>query len=155
MRRLVLALALAVTPLPAVAQEVLAEYWTDSGSLPPEYAWETSVSIATDGKVTVKHCKGYETEGPGCKIRKGKATAEQLQAIRDAATASGLIDKPARPREEIMVGGGSVSGAVHMEGKVIKLISWPRTEDQARITAVLSAITAAVPARLHRFIEGN
>jgi hypothetical protein len=41
-----LALSLPSPPCPQVPTNspVLADYWTDSGSLPPEYAWETSVT---------------------------------------------------------------------------------------------------------------
>lgn len=156
MLRLLFALALTAAPLPALAQEVLAEYWASSGSLPPEYAWDVTVTIATDGKVTLKHCKGYETEGPGCKIRKGKATTDKVQAIREAALASGLIDRPARNAEDIMVGGGATGGKVWIDGAEIVLPSQPAAADADRVATVLSAIRSAIPDRLARkFIEGN
>ena len=156
MLRLLFALALTAAPLPALAQEVLAEYWASSGSLPPEYAWDVTVTIATDGKVTLKHCKGYETEGPGCKIRKGKATTDKVQAIREAALASGLIDRPARNAEDIMVGGGATGGKVWIDGAEIALPSQPAADDAERVATVLSAVRAAIPDRLARkFIDGN
>ena len=152
MRRLLFALALTAAPLPAVAQEVLAEYWASSGSLPPEYAWDVTVTIATDGKVTLKDCKGYETEPPGCKIRKGKTTPERLQAIRDAVAASGLVDKPARPADEVMVGGGSAGGKVLLDGMEVPLISQPAAEDAARVGQVMAAIRDAMPRRFLKFV---
>ena len=102
-----LALLLALT-LPAQADElapVLADYWTNSGSLPPEYAWETSVLIREDGQLELKHCTGYEVEGPACKLRKAKVSEATLEAIRAAATESGLVEKPARETDTPMVGG--------------------------------------------------
>ena len=80
------AILLALT-VPAGADElspVLADYWTDSGSLPPEYAWETSVLIREDGQLELKHCKGYETEGPACKLRHAKVAAPERYPIQRA-----------------------------------------------------------------------
>jgi hypothetical protein len=154
-RHLLLTLALLALPLPALAEEqpeVLAYYWLDSGGLPPEYAWSVEVAIATDGKVTLKDCKGYETEPPGCKIRKGKTTPERLQAIRDAVAASGLVDKPARPADEVMVGGGSAGGKVLLDGMEVPLISQPAAEDAARVGQVLAAIRDAMPRRFLKFV---
>lgn len=100
---------LIVLALPVQADEpapVLADYWTNSGSLPPEYAWETSVLIREDGQLELKHCRGYETEGPACKQRKAKVPATALEAIRTAATDSGLLEEPARETDAPVVGGG-------------------------------------------------
>lgn len=113
-----LALLLALA-LPAQADElppVLADYFTDSGSLPPEYAWETSVLIREDGQLELKHCKGYETEGPACKLRRAKVSEAALEVIRAAAADSGLLKKPARETDTPIVGGGSIWGRVN----------WPR-----------------------------
>ena len=148
MRRLMLALALAAAPLPALAQEVLAEYRASSGSLPPEYAWSVTATIAADGGVVLTHCKGHETEGPACTTRRGTATPARVQAIRDAVAASGLIGNPARESDGIMVGGGSVRGRVRIDGSEIVLPAQPAPEDATRVAAVLSAIRAAIPDRL-------
>lgn len=155
MRRLILTLALAALPLPALAEGVLAEYRANSGSLPPEYAWSVEVTIATDGKVTVKDCKGYETEPPGCTTRTGKAAPEKLQAIRDAVASAGLIDRPARTSEEIMVGGGSTGGKVLLDGIEVPLPSQPVAEDAARVGQVLAAIRDALPRRLQKAVDRN
>jgi hypothetical protein len=149
---------LCLTFTPAWSDEVLATYWANSGSLPPEYAWEVTVTISEAGKVTLKRCKGYETEGPACTLRTGKAKEAQLAAIRQAATESGLLETPAQeaPPEEIPLGGGSTGGSVTLEGQTVTLLAYPRAEDAARVARVLSAIYAAIPARLaKRFIEGN
>lgn len=149
-----LALLIALT-LPAQAQDaaILAEYWTDSGSLPPEFAWDTTVTILTDGQLTLKHCKGYETEGPACKTRRAKVTDDALAAIRTAATGSGLATKPARETDTPMVGGGLTGGRVVLDGTEIKLISQPVEADAVRIAPVLQAIAAAIPARFNRFLN--
>lgn len=149
-----LALVLALT-LPAQAQDaaILAEYWTDSGSLPPEYAWDTTVTIREDGTLTLKHCKGYETEGPACKTRRAKVAEDALAAIWKAATDSGLAKKPARETDTPIVGGGLTGGRVILDGAEIKLISQPIEADAARVGPVLQAIAAAIPARFNRFLN--
>ena len=158
MKTLWLAFTLALSPLAAQAQdaEVLAEYWTDSGSLPPEYAWDTNVTIFADGKLTLKHCTGYETEGPACKTRTAKVTEDQLAAIRTAAQESGLADKPATQVEDDMIpiGGGVSGGYVLLDGQKIDLIAFPVEADAARVRPVLQAIHDAIPERLrHRFMD--
>ena len=151
---LLAALLLSLAPM-ASAQDmpVLAEYWTNSGSLPPEYAWETEVTILTDGGLTLKYCTGYETQGPACKTRRAKVAPEALEAIRAAAAESGLSDKPAREAEAPMVGGSMTGGVVWLEGAKVVLLSDPHPDDAARIAPVLAAIEAAIPARFHRFLK--
>jgi hypothetical protein len=153
LRPLALVLALA---LPAMAEEqapILAEYSTDSGSLPPEYAWETTVVIRADGQLELKHCKGYETEGPACKQRKAKVPQAALDAIRTAATDSGLMTKPARETDTPTVGGGLTWGRVTLAEGTIDLPSQPAEADAERVTKVLQAIAAAIPPRFDRFVE--
>ena len=153
LRPLALLLALA---LPAQSDElapVLADYWTDSGSLPPEYAWETSVLIREDGRLELKHCKGYETEGPACKLRTAKVPEAALQAIRAAATESGLVEKHARETDTPMVGGGLTSGRVNLAGGTVYLPSQPAEADAARVAKVLQEIAAAIPPRFDRFVD--
>jgi hypothetical protein len=150
--------AVVLAAAPARADTVLATYWANSGSLPPEYAWSVDVTITDTGKVTLKRCKGYETEGPACTTRTGKANAAQVQAIRLAVDESGLLANPAReaPPEEIPIGGGSAGGSVTIDGQTATLMAFPRGEDSARVRKVLSVIYAAIPQRLaKRFIEGN
>ncbi|WP_146038114.1 hypothetical protein [Tabrizicola aquatica] len=156
MPRLLRLAALLLTLAPAAqAQEatVLAEYWTNNGSLPPEYAWETSVSILADGKLTLTHCTGYETEGPACKTRRATVPTEALAAIITAAEASGLADKPAQETETPMVGGSLSGGRVLLEQGEVTLLSQPAEADAARVGSVLTAIRAAIPARFNRFLE--
>jgi hypothetical protein len=155
MRALLLSLALTI-PLPAAAQDMLAEYWANSGSLPPEYAWDVTVTIATDGQLVLKHCKGYATESPDCKTRKAKVGDAALQSIRDTTLASGLAETPARKAQDVPVGGGSSGGKVWLDGVEIALPAYPAAEDADRVASVRGAVRAAIPDRLvKKFIEGN
>ena len=150
-------LALLLTlALPTQADElapVLADYWTNSGSLPPEHAWETSVLIREDGQLELKHCKGYEVEGPACKLRTARVSEDALQVIRTAATESGLVEKPARETDTPMVGGGLTWGRVNLVSGTVDLPSQPTDADAARVGKVLSAIAAAIPQRFDRFTD--
>jgi hypothetical protein len=153
LRRLAIFLALA---LPTQADElapVLADYWTNSGSLPPEYAWETSILIREDGQLELKHCKVYQVEGPACKLRQAKVSRAALDAIRAAAAESGLIRKPARETETPMVGGGLTWGRVNLVDGTVDLPSQPADADVERVGKVLAAIAAAIPPRLDRFLD--
>jgi hypothetical protein len=153
LKSLALLVALA---LPAQADElapVLADYWTNSGSLPPEYAWETSILIREDGQLELKHCKGYETEGPACKLRHAKVSEAALDAIRTAAADSGLIENPARETDTPMVGGGLTWGRVNLIDGTVELPSQPAEADVARVGKVLQAIAAAIPPRFDRFTD--
>lgn len=150
-----LAILLALA-LPAQADElapVLADYFTNSGSLPPEYAWETSILIREDGELELKHCKGYETEGPACKLRRAKVSDAALQAIRAAAAESGLIQNPARETDTPMVGGGLTWGRVNLAEGTVDLPSQPAEADVPRIRKVLAAIADAIPPRFDRFTD--
>ncbi len=148
-------LLLCLFALPASAEEapVLAEYWTNNGSLPPDYAWETSVTILADGALTLKRCTGYETEGPACKTRRAKVASAAVEAIRAAAIASGLRENPARPPDAVIVGGAMTGGLVWLEGERVELPSQTRPEDAARVALVLRSITDAIPNRLNRFLD--
>lgn len=155
MTRLLPLAALLLSLGPAQAQDapVLAEYWTNNGSLPPEYAWQTTVTIREDGELTLKHCKGYETDR--CKTRRATVPPEALAAIRTAATASGLADKPARDTEMPIVGGGLTGGVVYLEGRKVILLEQPAEPDVPRVDMVLDAIAAAIPARFDRFLDAE
>jgi hypothetical protein len=155
LKPIALLLALAV---PAQADElalVLADFWTDSGSLPPEYAWETSVLIRVDGQLELKHCRGYETEGPACKLRRAKVSEAALEAIRTAASESGLIKNPSRETDMPTVGGGSTWGRVNLAEGTIELPSQPAEADMERVGKVLAAIAAAIPPRFDRFLDAD
>lgn len=147
---------LIVLALPVQAGEpapVLADYWTNSGSLPPEYAWETGLLIREDGQLELKHCKGYETEGPACKLRRARVSEGDLDAIRTAAAESGLLEDPARETDAPVVGGGMTWGHVYLPGGTVELISQPAEADAQRVGKVLAAIAAAIPPRFDRFTD--
>lgn len=148
--RLAWAALLAVAPLAAQAQALVAEYWANSGSLPPEFAWDVSVTFRDDGSVTLRHCKGYATEGPGCTLRSGKVSVDVLNTIRDAADAAGLAKNPPQraPDDQIPIGGGAAGGAVWWQGERIVLPDYPALTDAGRVAAVLAVIRDAVPDRL-------
>lgn len=110
-RRLAMLLLFFALPQTVRAEDApLAEYWANSGSLPPEYAWDVTITISAAGNLVLKHCTGYETEGPACKTRKATVSAADLAAIIAAAKAAELAEKPARQTEDIPVGGGSDGG---------------------------------------------
>lgn len=153
LKPLVVLIAIAALPAQAEDAPVLAEYWTGSGSLPPEYAWQTTVTLSDDGQLTLKHCKGYETEGPACKTRRAKVALDALAAIRTAAADSGLADNPARETDTPVVGGGLTGGRVFLDGIEIRLLSQPVRADAERVGAVLQAIAAAIPPRFDRFTD--
>lgn len=156
-RRLAVLLLFFALPQTVRAEDApLAEYWANSGSLPPEYAWDVTITISAAGNLVLKHCTGYETEGPACKTRKATVSAADLAAIIAAAKAAELAEKPARQTEDIPVGGGSDGGAVWLDGQKLTLHAFPVPEDGERTRLVLNAITAAIPQRLrNRFLTGN
>ncbi len=157
MRWLGLAL-MAATPLAAQAEiaPLFAEYSANSGSLPPEYAWDVEVVIRLDGDLTLTRCTGYETTGPACKIHTATVTPAAIDVIRAAVKSTRLDRKAARKSDAIMVGGGSHNGAVYLNGKTIVLPAFPATADAPRVTTVMDAILAAIPADLQdRYIGAN
>lgn len=155
MKTLVLASLLALFPLAALADDapIFVSYGTSNGSLPPEYAWDNKVTIHEDGKLLIKHCKGYETEGSACKTRKGKVTPEAMEAIRAAALASNLAADPADETMYPTVGGGGDWGVVYLEGQEYELLWEAAEEDAERVGAVKSAIRAAIPDKYDRFMH--
>lgn len=156
MTRLIPALVLVLMTTGTARAEdapVLAEYWTNSGSLPPEYAWETTVTILTDGQLTLKHCKGYETEGPACKTRRAAVPTGAIAAIRTAAVESGLATKPATETDMPTVGGGLTGGVVYLDSTKITLLPQPSEADAPRVGMVLDAIASAIPPRFDRFLD--
>ena len=154
MKQLLLAFPLALFPLAAAAEDaaMLAQYWTDSGSVSPEYAWEATVTILEDGSLSLKYCTGYSTEGPDCRTRSAKVSDDQLEAIRAAALESGLKDTPAKELSDDMIpiGGSATGGRVVVDGQEVDLLSFPTEEDAPRVAKVLQAIHDAIPDRLRR-----
>lgn len=158
LHRLSLLIAFMACPVLAEDAPLLAEYNANSGSLPPEYAWNVAVSILADGTLALKRCPGYETDGPACKTRTAKLATEALEAIRTTVADSDLVRIPASEAaaEDIPVGGGTTGGAVYLDGQKIALPAFPIEADAPRVSTVLAALHAAIPARLgKRFIEGN
>ena len=123
MKQFLLAFPLALFPLAAAAEDaaMLAQYWTDSGSVSPEYAWEATVTILEDGSLSLKYCTGYSTEGPDCRTRSAKVSDDQLEAIRAAALESGLKDTPAKELSDDMIpiGGSATGGRVVVDGQEV------------------------------------
>lgn len=154
MKKLLLAAGLAVLPLVALAEDgpIFVTYGYSTGSLPPEFTYDNDVTIFEDGKIVITHCKGYATEGPGCKTRKGKVTAEAMNAIREAAIASDLAANPAKKAEYPMVGSDGTWGSVFVDGQEYVLLWEPRAEDANRTGDVKRAIDAAIPKRFIGFM---
>lgn len=154
MKCLTLALSLVVVPLVALAEDspVFVTYGYSTGSLPPEYTYSNDITIYEDGKLVITHCKGYATEGPDCKTRKGKVTPEAMEAIRVAAIVSDLAANPAEKAPDPMVGSDGTWGSVFVEGQEYVLLWEPRAEDADRTGEVKSAISAAIPKRFAGFM---
>ncbi len=142
--------------LPAHAEDILlATLDARSGTVAPPYAWSVSIRIAADGLVTVKRCKGYETEGPACTTGTATTKPEMLEAIRSAARASGLASRPAKPLDPPMVGGGTISGTVILYGNAIEMIAQPVPEDAERVNTLIDIVGAAVPRELDPILGGD
>lgn len=140
------------TPFPATALVVLpeiptqlVEYAASSGSLPPEYAWNTQVVIWTDGKLKLTHCKGYQTDGPSCTISHAQIAAADIDRIIAALSASHLANRAAKAQDSPPVGGGSQRATFWMDDKPIVLPAFPIESDQRRVRDVLDSIIAAIP----------
>ena len=150
-----LTLFLALT-LPAQAEDaILATLHATSGSLPPPHAWSISVTIGTNGLVTAKRCKGYETDGPACVSGTATTTPAALDAIRSAARTSGLAKHPAAMANPPMVGGGVLSGTVTLDGQRIELVAQPAPGDAERVNTVIEVVGAAIPRELDRILSGD
>ncbi|HMO06137.1 MAG TPA: hypothetical protein PKD10_00630 [Paracoccaceae bacterium] len=143
------AAALALTALAGAGMAdgtVLAEVYSNNGSLPPPYHQHMRLTIAEDGTVTLRACEGYGDDA--CITRRGIAPPPALDAIRAAAAASGLAERPAVDDPAPHVGGSSTSGYVILGGQRIVLPAFPVTDDHGRVRAVMSAVMAAVPAEM-------
>ena len=139
--------ATALVVLPEIPSQ-LVEYAASSGSLPPEYAWNTHVVIWTDGKLKLTHCKGYQTDGPSCTISHAQIAAADIDRILAALSASHLANRAAKAQDAPPVGGGSDRGTIWLQGQAIDLPAFPVAKDADRVRAVLDAIVAAVPKHL-------
>lgn len=145
-----LILTLLAVPGAALAKDspVLATYYTNNCCLPPEYAYEVTVTIHEDGALTLVRCEGYATEGPGCKTRHAKLTDAALAEILAAAGASGLAKTPAALDPDPPIGGGGTSGSVVLDGVEIVLPWNPAAADADRVRQVLRVIAGTFPAKL-------
>jgi hypothetical protein len=143
-------LADSTSPLP------LATYAADNGTVPPQYRWSVYATIATDGLVTLRYCRGYEDTEPACATATGTAAPGAAEAILAASEQAGLAARPAQaePHEQ-HVGGGAPSGSVTIDGGVVILPSFPVPQDQARVSAVLAIIATAIPSGLMADAEGR
>lgn len=141
------ALLLGLLAAPALADELppalVVEYGYDNGTLPPDYREEFRVSIYSNTSATLTACRGYAPEG--CVRRDAAVRDVKLYAIRRAAEASGLAERPAALNPEPPIGGGLRWGKVQWGELVVDLPALPAKADAARVGAVLDAIDAAIP----------
>jgi hypothetical protein len=128
--------------------EPLASLHSDNGTVAPPYRVDQAVEIAADGMVRLRVCKGYATDPSACSSLAGQARPEALAAIAEAARAAGIVVRPIAEDPMPPVGGGTVSGAVWIDGKAYPVPPFPVEADRTRAAAVLAAISAAVPADL-------
>jgi hypothetical protein len=143
-------LADSTSPLP------LATYAADNGTVAPAYRWSLYATIAMDGLVTLRYCRGYEDSEPSCATAAGSAAPGAAEAILAAADQAELSTRPAQAEpDEQHVGGGAPSGSVTLDGGVVILPSFPIPEDRARVSAVLTAIATAIPPGLQADAEGR
>jgi len=148
MKRLAVILAL-LAPAPVMAEEAspFAGWGESSGSLPPEYAWEYSVTFREDRSVTVEYCKGNANEAPGCATvsrRLSKAQFAELHAALDPLAAP-MAENPPQPDPDPPIGGGAAWGWVNVAGEDIRLPAFPVDQDQARVKAVLALLQDHTP----------
>ena len=154
MKTLALSLFLATIGGAAIAETpaVIAVWSENSGSLPPEYAWEYRVEMLTGGTVQATYCKGYATEGPGCATVKRKFSAAAQKAMEDAIEplAQDLLDNPPQQAgdDEIPIGGGSTSGRLMLGETPVILYAFPRAADVSRVQEVLKILQASTPTGL-------
>jgi hypothetical protein len=126
---------------------IVATWSEDSGSLPPEFAWKTDVMFEFDGWVTIRHCKGYAEEAPGCWTVVGRLSAQSMMDL-DSVLAAALPDLVANPPQAVSdppVGGGSTRGSIGTRDTVIHLPAYPIEADAARVADLLEALKDATP----------
>lgn len=154
MRKLALATVLALSPCLALAEEdpVIALWGSDSGSLPPEYAWDYTVRFHASGLVEVEYCKGYSEAPPGCATVKKDLSEEDRSALLAELDplAQDLAAKPPKRAadDEIPIGGGSDWGSITVDGTEITLYSYPAAADVERVQNVLAILKKYTPTKL-------
>ncbi len=152
MKRIILALGLIATPLLAQPPVVVASWGENSGSLPPEYAWDYRVAFLSDGTVQATYCKGYAEEAPGCATVTRKFPPSAQKAMGDAIEfyAEALLNNPPKSvsGDEIPIGGGSVAGRVLLDDTYVELERFPIPADAERVQAVLKILQDSTPTGL-------
>lgn len=151
------ALVCALIAGPAMAQDTdaFAVWGENSGSLPPEYAWDYTVSFYADRRGEVEYCKGYADEPPGCATARFRLSKSALAAMQaeleplEAALAASAVDEAV----DIPIGGGSSSGRIRMNGRDLRLPAFPSEADAERVDAVMRVLRANTPNRAVRAAE--
>ena len=125
----------------------LAQWGEDSGSLPPEFAWDYLVSFSSNGQVSARYCKGDATEAPGC----ATVTQNLPQAELDALTAAlapvtqALNAQPPQQSDDIPIGGGSIYGSVFGRGQAIHLPNYPQADGAVGVVQALDLLQNFTP----------
>jgi hypothetical protein len=152
MKWIILALGLAATPLMAQTPTVVAAWGENSGSLPPEYAWDYQVEFLSDGTVQATYCKGYADEAPGCATVTRKLPVAAQKTMGDAIEpyAEELLDNPPKSvgDDEIPIGGGSIAGRILLDDTYVVLERFPIAADAERVQAVLQILQDNTPSNL-------
>lgn len=143
---LLFCLALAA-PLRAQDVTAFARWGSSSGALPPDHAWDYTVTFITDRRVTVEYCKGYAQEAPGCATVSRRLSQADYAALQEKLVPllAGLAEAPPQPDPNPPVGGGSSWGSVAVAGKDIALPGFPVDQDHVRVRAILTLLADYTP----------
>ena len=143
-------LALLLLAVPAAAQDAspIASWGEDSGSLPPEYAWDYTVTFTGDRQVTVIYCKGYANAAPGCATIRKRLTKTSFAAMQAelAPLAVGLLEDPPQNDPNPPIGGGSSYGRLNVGGEDVTLPGFPLPADKPQVDAILRVLKDYTPA---------
>ena len=123
-------------------------YWGEnSGSLPPEYAWDYSVTFLENRQAEVRYCKGYSNEAPGCATAKFRLSKRKLAQLTAALTPleAELIAHPATDDPDPPIGGGAVYGKLTMNGNEVQLYAFSIGDSAARVAEVLDLLRQYTP----------
>lgn len=159
MKTALFALLLALLPGLGLAEEdpVVAIWSEDSGSLPPEYAWEYWVRFHASGMVEVEYCKGYATEAPGCATVKknlGDDAQDAMEAEIEPYAANLIENPPQRASDDMIpIGGGSVGGWILLGETKVVLPNFAAEKDAKRVVEVLAILQKYIPKNLVKKAE--
>jgi hypothetical protein len=154
MKHFVIAAVLMACAGAAPAQEdpVVAIWSEDSGSLPPEYAWEYKVRFFGSGKIEVEYCKGYAEAAPGCATVQKQLDDVSLDAMEaeiEPYVAKMIEDPPQRaPDDMVPIGGGSIGGWILLGETNVVLPNFAAEKDAKRVTEVLAILQKYTPENL-------